>query len=87
MLQKSIIQTLTIILKMIDFADIMVGGYGKYSLNSEGTIYTDYDGAINYEYGAYLQVKSLLERLKLTGSIRYDKSEFFDGFYYLELVC
>ena len=40
--------------------------------------------AINYkEYGAYLQVKKNLleERLKLTGSIRYDKSEFFDGFY------
>ncbi len=70
---------------LIDFADIMVGGsWRQYSLNSEGTIYTDYDGAINYkEYGAYLQVKKNLleERLKLTGSIRYDKSEFFDGFY------
>ena len=55
---------------LIDFADIMVGGsWRQYSLNSEGTIYADYDGAINYkEYGAYLQVKKNLleERLKLT---------------------
>ena len=69
---------------LIDFADIMVGGsWRQYSLNSGGTIYTDYDGAIDYnEYGAYLQLqKKLMEdRLKFTGSIRYDKSEFFDGF-------
>lgn len=70
---------------LIDFADIMVGGsWRQYSLNSGGSIYTDYDGAIEYnEYGAYLQLqKKLLEdRLKFTGSIRYDKNEFFDGFY------
>ena len=67
-----------------DFADIMVGGsWRQYSLNSGGTIYTDYDGAINYqEYGAYLQLqkKFIEDRLKFTGSVRYDKSEFFDGF-------
>jgi outer membrane receptor protein involved in Fe transport len=67
-----------------NFADIMVGGsWRQYSLNSGGTIYTDNDGAINYqEYGAYLQLQKRLlnERLKFTGSIRYDKSEFFDGF-------
>jgi len=69
---------------LVDFADIMVGGsWRQYSLNSGGTIYTDTDGPIDYsEYGAYLQVqKKLMEdRLKLTGSVRYDKSEFFDGF-------
>lgn len=69
---------------LVDFADIMVGGsWRQYSLNSNGTIYTDIDGPINYqEYGAYMQVQKKLmdERLKLTGSIRYDKSEFFDGF-------
>lgn len=68
-----------------DFADIMVGGsWRQYSLNSAGTIYTDTDGPINYEeYGAYLQLqkKLLEERLKFTGSVRYDKSEFFDGFF------
>ncbi|UJH66108.1 TonB-dependent receptor [Allomuricauda sp. SCSIO 65647] len=67
-----------------DFADIMVGGsWRQYELNSGGTIYTDSDGPINYnEYGAYVQLqkKMLEEQLKFTGSIRYDKSEFFDGF-------
>lgn len=69
---------------LIDFAEIMVGAsWRQYSLNSGGTIYTDTDGPIEYqEYGAYVQAqKKLMEdRLKLTGSIRYDKSEFFDGF-------
>ncbi|WP_053976849.1 TonB-dependent receptor [Mangrovimonas xylaniphaga] len=70
-----------------DVVEIQVGGsYRKYSLNSSGTIYTDYDGAIDYsEFGIYTQMQKLLKfnndmSLKLTGSIRYDKSEFFDGF-------
>jgi len=66
------------------FADIMLGGsWRQYSLNSSGTIYTDNDGPIDYqEYGAYIQLqkKMLEDRLKFTGSVRYDKSEFFDGF-------
>ena len=73
---------------LLDIADIQVGGsYRQYSLNSSGTIYTDYDGAIDYsEYGVYTQVQKELElsselELKLTGSVRYDKSEFFDGFF------
>ena len=69
---------------LIDFADLMVGGsWRKYSLNSGGTIYTDSDGPINYtEFGLYTQIQKqfLDEHLKFTGSIRYDKSEFFDGF-------
>ena len=72
---------------LTDFADIQVGGsYRKYSLNSFGTIYTDKDGPIDYsEYGIYTQIQKELELsdaldLKLTGSVRYDKSEFFDGF-------
>ena len=73
---------------LLDFADIQVGGsFRQYSLNSSGTIYTDYDGAINYsEFGVYTQIQKELElsddsKLKLTGSVRYDKSEFFDGFF------
>ncbi|MDX1828466.1 MAG: TonB-dependent receptor [Lutibacter sp.] len=70
---------------LIDFADIQVGGsWREYSLNSQGTIFTDYDGAINYnEYGAYMQVqkKFVDDRLKFTGSIRYDKAKNFDGNY------
>lgn len=72
---------------LIDFADIQVGGsYRKYNLNSFGSIYTDFDGPIDYsEYGIYTQIQKNLElseslELKLTGSARYDKSEFFDGF-------
>ncbi|MDO6471201.1 TonB-dependent receptor [Maribacter sp. 1_MG-2023] len=72
---------------LIDFADIQVGGsFREYSLNSSGTIYTDTDGPINYsEFGVYTQVQKNLplsgeKNLKLTGSVRYDKSEFFDGF-------
>ena len=73
---------------LIDVVDIQVGGsFRQYSLNSSGTIYTDYDGAINYsEFGVYTQLQKELElsadaKLKLTGSVRYDKSEFFDGFF------
>ncbi|MEH6680725.1 MAG: TonB-dependent receptor [Sediminicola sp.] len=71
---------------LIDFAEIQIGGsYRKYELNSFGTIYTDTDGPIDYsEMGIYTQLqKSMLEedRLKLTASVRYDKSELFDGFF------
>lgn len=73
---------------LIDFAEIQVGGsYRQYSLNSFGTIYTDNDGPIDYsEYGLYTQIQKNMELsnaldLKLTGSVRYDKSEFFDGFF------
>lgn len=73
---------------MIDFAEIQVGGsYRRYRLNSFGTIYTDTDGPINYsEVGFYTQLQRSLElsdnvELKLTGSVRYDKSELFDGFF------
>ncbi|MEP6262980.1 MAG: TonB-dependent receptor [Gillisia sp.] len=66
-----------------DIAEIQVGGsFREYRLNSFGTIFTDYDGPISYkEYGVYTQIqkKFIEERLKLTGSLRYDKSELFDG--------
>ena len=69
---------------IIDFAEFQVGGsYRMYSLNSNGSIFTDYDGPIDYdEYGVYTQMqKKFLEddRLKLTASIRYDKAQNFDG--------
>ena len=68
---------------LMKFAEIQVGGsFREYILNSHGRIYTDADSAIHYnEYGLYTQAqKKLLEdRLKLTGSVRYDKSKNFDG--------
>jgi outer membrane cobalamin receptor len=68
----------------IKFAEIQVGGsFRQYELNSDGTIFTDFDGPIRYdEMGAYTQVqkKFMDDRLKFTGSVRYDKAELFDGF-------
>ena len=72
---------------VIKFAEIQVGGsYRRYDLNSYGRIYTDTPqyGGIKYdEYGAYTQVQKKLmdDRLKFTGSVRYDKSQNFQGNY------
>jgi len=73
---------------LIDFADIQIGGsFRRYNLNSSGTIYTDYDSPISYnEAGLYTQIQESFEMsdeasLKLTGSVRYDKSELYDGFF------
>ncbi|MGL2965203.1 TonB-dependent receptor [Flavobacterium sp. XGLA_31] len=70
---------------VIKIAEIQVGGsYREYQLNSHGRIYTDGGSTIKYdEYGMYtqLQKKLMEDRLKLTGSIRYDKSQNFDGSY------
>ena len=66
-----------------DAVDLQVGGsWRQYSLNSGGTIFTDYDGSIDYnEYGAYVQAikKFSDDRLKVSASLRYDKNEFFDA--------
>ncbi|WP_396172504.1 TonB-dependent receptor domain-containing protein [Flavobacterium sp.] len=71
--------------EVIKFAEFQVGGsYRVYELNSQGTIFTDFDGPIDYsEYGVYVQGQKKLmdDRLKLTASVRYDKSELFDGQY------
>ena len=68
---------------IIKFAEIQAGGsFRQYELNSYGRIYTDANGPIRYdEYGAYTQVmkKMIDDRLKFTGSIRYDKAQNFDG--------
>lgn len=69
--------------ELIKFAEIQVGGSARqYEMNSSGSIFTDYDGPIRYnEYGIYTQGSKLLleDRLKLVASIRYDKSQNFDG--------
>lgn len=71
-----------------DWAEVQVGGsFRQYQLNSSGTIYTDNNGSINYEeLGLYTQLQKDVELsdnvyMKLTTSLRYDKSELFDGFY------
>jgi outer membrane receptor protein involved in Fe transport len=66
---------------LIDYGDVIVGAsFRKFSLDSEGTLFTDYDQPIRYsEYGMYAQLVKGMDKLKFTGSLRYDKSEFFDG--------
>lgn len=70
---------------LIEFAEFQLGGsFRQYEMNSSGTIFTDYDGPIRYdEYGVYgqIQKKFMDDRLKFTGSVRYDKSQNFDGQY------
>lgn len=73
---------------LVEFAEIQVGSsYRTYRLNSFGTIYADAAGPISYsELGLYTQLQRSFElneslELKLTGSVRYDKSELFDGFF------
>ncbi|WP_192349808.1 TonB-dependent receptor [Algoriphagus sp. Y33] len=68
----------------IDFIDLQVGAqYRVYDLRSNGTIFADVEGndITISEYGAFAQAgkKVLNEKLKITGSLRYDKNENFDG--------
>ncbi len=70
---------------LIKFAEIQVGGsLRRFSLHSEGTIFTDYpdlDPIYIDESAAYVQIsKKLMDnRLKLATSLRYDKQKNFDG--------
>jgi len=70
---------------IIKFGEIQVGGsYRKMNLNSQGSVFTDGDSKISFdEFGIYtqLQKKFFDERLKFTGSVRYDKSTNFKGNY------
>lgn len=68
----------------IKFMDVLVGGnYRLYDLNSNGTIFPDTTGnnITIQEFGGYVQLsKALLEeRLRITGAVRYDKNENFEG--------
>lgn len=69
---------------LVKFAEIQVGGsWRQYTMDSNGTIFTDdlYKPLKYKEYGAYTQIqkKFLEDRAKFTGSVRYDKSQNFDG--------
>jgi outer membrane receptor protein involved in Fe transport len=72
----------------ISFAEIQLGGnVRRYSLFSDGTIFnespedgTDFQRIDIDEFGFYTQVsKTLADALNLTGSLRFDKNENFDG--------
>ncbi|WP_258103651.1 TonB-dependent receptor domain-containing protein [Marinoscillum sp. MHG1-6] len=66
----------------IDFMELQAGAsFRMFELNSKGTIFPDTTGAITIkEYGAYVQAaKNLTDNFKLSGSVRFDKNENFDG--------
>lgn len=67
----------------IKVVDVLLGAsYQLFRLNSKGTIFVDTTGPINInEFGMYVQLQKWLfsNVLKLTGSIRYDKSQNFNG--------
>mgnify|MGYP006144555861 CR=1 FL=1 len=68
----------------IDFMDLQVGAsYRVYDLRSNGTIFADVEGndITIQEIGAFAQGSKTIfdDKLKLTGSLRYDKNENFQG--------
>ncbi|WP_394352960.1 TonB-dependent receptor [Cyclobacterium plantarum] len=68
----------------IDFIDLQVGAsYRIYDLRSNGTIFADVEGndISVTEFGGYTQASKRIldEKLKITGSVRYDKNENFEG--------
>ncbi len=69
----------------IDWAEVVVGAnWRQYSLNSEGTLFAldQNNEEISFnEWGAYTQISKrfLDDNLKIQGSVRYDKNEFFEG--------
>ena len=68
-----------------DWGDVQIGGsFREYNPDSKGTIFNDGEKEIEVEeFGFYTQIQKrfLEDRLKLTGSVRYDKSENFEGNY------
>ncbi len=74
--------------ELADVVEIMIGGnFRRYDLFSDGTVFNeDPETGENFEritideYGFYTQLsKEIVSNLKLTGSLRYDKNENFDG--------
>ncbi len=71
--------------EQIKFAEVIIGAnYRVYDLNSEGTLFALDENGEEFnitEYGGYLQAAKKLfnDKFKLTGSVRYDKNENFEG--------
>ena len=67
----------------IQFLEVLVGGnFRRYDMFTNGTLFDDKGGSIIVdEGGAFLQLgkKILNEKLKLSGSLRYDKNQNFEG--------
>jgi iron complex outermembrane recepter protein len=70
--------------KHIKFVELIAGGsFRSFHLNSNGSLFSDTGNTVLkfYEYGMYTQAskKLMKDKLKLTASIRYDKSENYEG--------
>ena len=71
--------------KLNNKLELIVGAnYRQYALNSEGTLFALKDNGEEFtitEFGAYAQAskKFFADHFKLTGSLRYDKNENFQG--------
>ncbi|XOV94031.1 MAG: TonB-dependent receptor domain-containing protein [Bacteroidota bacterium] len=66
----------------IDFIDLQAGtSFRMFELRSNGTIFPDTTGAITIkEFGGYMQAgKNITDDFRLSGSIRFDKNENFNG--------
>jgi outer membrane receptor protein involved in Fe transport len=72
----------------VSFAEIMIGGnFRNYNLYSKGTVFNEApEGGDDFkrininEYGFYGQIaKNFTDAFRMTGSLRYDKNENFDG--------
>jgi len=69
----------------IDFAEVVVGAnYRRYDLSSGGTLFALQDNGEEFdinEWGAYVQLSKSLadDKIDLSGSVRYDKNEYFEG--------
>lgn len=65
----------------VDFMELQVGGsYRVFELRSNGTIFDDLGGVLIREFGGYAQAgKNLTPDFKISGSLRFDKNENFDG--------
>tara|TARA_B100000900_G_scaffold80118_1_gene64520 strand:- start:1200 stop:3605 length:2406 start_codon:yes stop_codon:yes gene_type:complete len=61
----------------ISFANLIVGGlYRSFTLDTDGSLYTDYNEPIEYdEYGLFAQMQKDMfdDNVSLTASLRYDK--------------
>jgi len=67
----------------VKFIDVLVGGnFRMYDMFTNGTLFDDIDNKIIIkEGGAFVQLSKQLfdEKLKLSGSLRYDKNQNFEG--------
>ncbi len=63
--------------------DILIGGnFRTYRVNSRGSLFIDYEGPfLVHEYAGFVQANRWLwdRRLRVLGSLRYDKSQYFKG--------